>query len=147
MSGFYHACFVVPDLEKAMRDFTTATGTSWRPVRDGRLGDWDYRIVFSEGPPHLELIEGPPGSPWDCGGAARFDHLGWWTRSIEDASARLAASGFPAEFDACPYGRPFAYHRVDSIGARIELVDVAVQPGFLETWNPGGTPMRALEEN
>ncbi|PRX99514.1 VOC family protein [Allonocardiopsis opalescens] len=138
MGGYYHVCFVVPELERAMADLGRAGGVEWSPVREDVLGPWEYRIVFSRGgPPYFELIEGPPGSPWDCGGAARFDHVGFWTESITARSRRLADGGFPVDFDGCPYGRPFAYHRVDSIGARVELVDVARRPAFESAWGPG----------
>jgi len=33
-------------------------------------------------------------------------------------------------------GRPFTYHRLDSVGARVELVDRSVQPDFVHTWAP-----------
>ncbi|MDG4864491.1 VOC family protein [Streptomyces sp. T-3] len=147
MTAFYHACFVVPELEPAMRDFTAAAGAEWREPRTHRLGDWDYRLTFTQGDaPFIELIEGPPGSPWDASDGPRFDHLGFWTTSLTEGTARLERHGIPEEFNGCPYGRAFAYHRMDSIGARIELLDLALQPGFLETWNPGGTPMPAIDE-
>lgn len=38
----------------------------------------------------------------------------------------------PVDFSGRPYGRSFACHRMDSIGAGIELVDAARQAGFLE---------------
>lgn len=146
MTDFYHVCFVVTDLEAAMRDFIVAAGTQWSPVCSDTLGEWDYRIVFSRTAPHIELIEGPPGSPWDASRGARFDHLGWWTHSLATTSGRLAAGGLPTDFDGCPFGRRFAYHRVDSIGARFEIVDTSVQAGFLEAWNPDGNPMPGLDE-
>jgi hypothetical protein len=52
----------------------------------------------------------------------------------------------PVDFSGCPYGRPFAYHQMDSIGARIELVDVGRQASFLSGWHPGGQPMPAIDE-
>lgn len=48
------------------------------------------------------------------------------------------------EFDACPYGRSFTYHRLDSLGLRVELVDASVQSAFLDTWSPGGAVMPTL---
>ncbi|WP_084774063.1 VOC family protein [Nonomuraea candida] len=143
--GPYHIGYVVPDIEAAMRDFTRAAGTAWNPVREGRLGGWDYRIVFSRhGPPYTELIEGPAGSPWEPGRGARCDHLGFWAAGIDECAGRLAARGWPLDFDARPYGRPFTYHRMTGTGVRLELVDVSVQPEFLRAWNPGGPPMTAL---
>ncbi|WP_280336422.1 hypothetical protein [Nocardia wallacei] len=66
-------------------------------------------------------------------------------RSIDAASARLSAHGFAEEFSGCPIGRPFTGHRVDSIGARIEMFDIAAQPYFLDA--VGGTKaMPALDE-
>ncbi|MEW1653809.1 hypothetical protein [Streptomyces sp. NPDC093707] len=53
----------------------------------------------------------------------------------------------PVDFSGCPYGRPFAYHRMDSIGARVEFVDVSRQTAFLDTWHPGGEPMPVIDEN
>ncbi len=110
----------------------------------GDLGDWQCRIVFSRSTPFVELIEGPPGSPWDATAGGRFDHLGWWAASLTDTSRRLVEDGLPLDFDGCPYGRPFAYHRVHSIGARFEIVDTSIQTGFLQTWNPDDNPMPAL---
>jgi glyoxalase/bleomycin resistance protein/dioxygenase superfamily protein len=146
MTEFYHVCFAVPDLHRAMHDFTYAAEIKWGPIRSDALGEWNYRIVFSRTAPHIELIEGPPGSPWDTTTGPRFDHLGWWTQSLHDTSRRLAEGGLPSDFDGCPYGRPFAYHRVNSIGTRFEIVDASAQASFLRTWNPHGNPMPALND-
>lgn len=142
----YHVCFVVPDLERAMEDFTTAAGTVWNAVREATLDEWDYRIVFSTTVPHIELIEGPPGSPWDASDGPRFDHLGWWTASLDATIRRLAEVGLPADFDGRVRGRRFAYHWVASIGARFEIVDAANQPAFLGAWSPGGRRPAALDD-
>ncbi|MGP4102865.1 VOC family protein [Nonomuraea sp. KM90] len=145
-AGPYHVGFVVPDIEAAMRDFSRTVGIEWNAVREGRLGDWAYRIVFSRyGPLYTELIEGPAGSPWDPGREARCDHIGFWAARIDDCAARLAEMGWPLDFDARPYGRPFTYHRMTDLGLRLELVDVSVQPEFLRNWDPDGPPMPALD--
>lgn len=147
MTTFYHVCFAVPDLEQAMRDLEHAAGVEWSEPLSDRIGDWDFRIVFTKGgAPFIELIEANAGSPWDASGGARFDHLGFWSSDVERGSARLAAHELPEDFSGCPYGRPFAYHRVDSIGARVELVDLSRQDGFLGRWQPGGPPMPAIDE-
>jgi hypothetical protein len=145
MTDFYHVCFAVPDLERAMRDFAEAVGTAWKPIREAVLGDWPYRIVFSDGFPHIELIEGPPGSPWDATGGAHFHHLGWWSADLETTSRRWAEIGLSRDFDGCPYGRAFAYHTVDSIGARFEIVDASAQDMFLDTWNFSDPRVRGLD--
>lgn len=142
MNSFYHLCFAVQDIERAMMDLTATMGVAWGEVGDGQLAGWDYRIVFStDGPPFFELIEGPDGSPWDATGGSRFDHLGYWSADLPGDREYLADRGAPVSFDACPYGRGFLYHHLPSIGANIELVDAAKQPDFIETWCPGGSMM------
>ncbi|MFC4016071.1 VOC family protein [Nonomuraea purpurea] len=144
-SAPYHVGYVVPDIERAMHDLGRAVGVEWNPVCDGRLGDWSYRIVFSRsGPLYTELIEGPAGSPWDPGEGPRCDHVGFWAGGIDACSRRLFEKGFPLDFDARSYGRPWAYHRMPGLGLRIELVDISIQPEFLRTWNPGGATMPPL---
>ncbi|WP_428950326.1 VOC family protein [Streptomyces sp. cg35] len=147
MTAFYHVCFAVPDIEPAMRDLQRAAGVTWSDPVSDRLGAWDYRIAFTQGgPPFIELIEGAPGSPWDAAAGPRFDHLGFWSSDVDRGSRRLTDAGFPVDFSGCPYGRPFAYHRMDSIGARVELVDLGRQAGFLRAWHPDGAPMPAIDE-
>lgn len=145
-SAFYHLCFAVQDIEQASTDLTRVLGMAWGPVRAGQLGEWDYQIVFSaQGPPFFEVIQGSPGSPWDATSGSRMDHIGYWCNDISSDKQRLAERGAPVEFDSCPYGRSFSYHRIDSVGVRLELVDTAVQAGFLDMWSPGGAPMPALD--
>lgn len=147
MTAFYHVCFTVPDLSVAMADLTTAAGVEWREPVAGRIGEWDYRIVFTAGDaPYIELIEAPAGGPWGDASGARFHHLGFWSSDVTAGAARLDAAGFPEAFSGCPYGRPFVYHRLDSISAQVELVDLARQSDFLAAWNPDGAAMPAISE-
>ncbi len=146
MMGFYHACCVVPDLAHAMAELERGLGVRWSRPRGGQLGAWEYDIVFSRrGPPFLELIQGPPGSPWDAGAGPRCDHVGYWSDDLDRDGERLAERGLAMAFDGRPFGRSFAYHGLDGIGMRIELVDRAVQPGFVETWAPAAPAMGALD--
>ncbi|MDT0465021.1 VOC family protein [Streptomyces gibsoniae] len=145
--ALYHVGFAVPDLSAAMRELRVAVGVEWAEPRPGRIGGRDFRIVFSRpGPPFVELIEGGPGSPWDASAGPRFHHLGYWTDDIGAGVRRLEKQGFPAEFSGCPFGRPYAYHHLKSIGVNIELVDAVLQPDFLAAWQPGGEPMDVLHE-
>lgn len=146
MSDFYHVCFAVQDIEQATSELSAALGVSWNPIREGSLGDWNYRIVFSvAGPPFFELIEGSPGSPWDSTGGSHFHHLGYWSRDIATDKQLLSDRGAPLDFDSCPYGRSFSYHNLPSIGSRVELVDVSAQDGFRQTWSPNGPVMPPLD--
>lgn len=96
-------------------------------------------------PPFFEVIEGPPGSPWDATAGPRMDHIGYWSADLPADQWRLTERGAPIEFDACPYGRPFSYHRIESLGLRVELVGTEVQPGFLDTWAPGAAAMPSVD--
>lgn len=146
MSDFYHLGFVVQDIDRAISDLTRALGLSWNRALNRRLGDWEYRIVFSvEGPPFFEVIQGPQGSPWDATDGSRFDHIGYWSNDLGTDKHRLARRRAPVEFDASPYGRPLTYHRLDSLGMRLELVDISLQNTFLDEWTSGGHAMPALE--
>ncbi|MEV4163088.1 VOC family protein [Nonomuraea dietziae] len=147
MTNYYHICFTVPDLQAAMRDLASAAAITWREPAQGQIGEWNYHIVFSaDGPAFIELIQAPTGGPWGDTTQPRFHHLGYWTSDLAAGTTRLTGSGFPETFSGCPYGRSFAYHHLDSIGAHIELVDLSRQPSFLETWQPDGTPMPGIIE-
>lgn len=147
MTDPYHLCFAVADLEQAMADFTATAGTRWNAVRAGQLSQWSYRIVFSVGTPLIELIEGPPGSPWDVTGGPRFDHLGWWADDLAATTDRLAGAGLCLAFDGREHGRRFVYHDVASIGARFEVVDAANRADFAATWDvPASSPHHALTD-
>jgi hypothetical protein len=147
MSVFYHVCFAVPNLDTAMRELTTAAAVEWNEPAAGQVGKWPYRIVFTTGgPPFIELIEAPSGGPWGDTRTAGFHHLGFWTSDIKSGSQRLTSTGFSESFSGCPYGRLFAYHRLDAIGGHIELVDAGRQPSFREAWEPAGGPMPTINE-
>lgn len=130
----YHVCFAVQDIDAAMSDLAATVGARWREPRTGTLGEWTYRIAFSIDAPYFELIEGPPGSPWDSTTGPRFHHLGFWSDDMDLDRSDLDGVGTML-FDACPLGRPFSYHRIDSIGASVELVDRSAQTGFRTTWD------------
>lgn len=146
MTGFYHLCFVVPDLTRAMGELERGLGVQWNAASSGTLESWDYEIVFSrQGPPFFELIKGPPGSPWDASTGPRCDHIGYWSADVKQGRDALAERGLAVDFDACPLGRAFTYHRLDSLGIRVELVDQSSQPSFLKTWAPTSPPMPSLD--
>jgi hypothetical protein len=139
---FYHVCFVVPVIEQAMDDLGQAVRTEWSGIMEDSLGDWEYRLAFSRGgPPYIELIQGPPGSPWDSSQGARFHHIGYWSKDAAQSSRRLSADGFEEEFSACAFRRPYSYHLMPSLGGRLEMMDISRQGQFLAAWDPGAQPM------
>lgn len=52
----------------------------------------------------------------------------------------------PTSSAAAHLAVPSPIHRMESVGARIELLDLDLQLGFLEAWNPGGAPRPAIDE-
>ncbi len=142
-SNVYHVGIVVPDLHQAMNDLAVELGVSW-PEPQSRLGkrfrtqngtlETEMHFVYSiEGPPHLELIEAQPGTPWEVEGPGIIHHVGVWVDDLASASAELvtAGAGIEITYDT-PELQSFTYH-VTSAGLRVELVDVARRPG-VEAW-------------
>lgn len=147
----YHVGFAVADLDATMTEFSELLGVDWAapqqrdlPVRT-RQGEIRARFRFTYSTPMsgqalIELIEGPPDTPWDPGDdAARFHHVGFWDDELAATVARLDAAG--ASYDAgmvdedgAPVG--FAYHQL-SHGPRVELVDASRRANF-QAWLAGG---------
>jgi hypothetical protein len=122
----FHIGIVVQDLEAAMDEMGRAAGLTWCEPIHRTTGDWSYRLVYSiEGPPHIELLEGPPGSPWDATAGPRLDHAGWWTENIPEELERLKSAGMEVDFDLRSYeGGTAVYMRVPATGLRYELNNV-----------------------
>jgi Glyoxalase/Bleomycin resistance protein/Dioxygenase superfamily len=121
----YQIGIVVGDLERAQEELTRAFGLSWEPTIDAAVGEWSIRLAHSvDGPPHLELIEGEAGSPWDPSGGSRIDHLGWWSEDLAADKQRSVADGAAVELESEPGFSPgFSYHRLPQTGLRFELVE------------------------
>jgi catechol 2,3-dioxygenase-like lactoylglutathione lyase family enzyme len=134
MARPFHICFAVPDLEQAMDDFTEFAGVRWQPIEHDELDAWSYRVAMSADDPFIELIEGPPGSPWDASQGPRFDHVGWWCADLEATARQLGQAGHALTLDGRVHGRRFTYHQVDSVDARFEFVDVARRRRLMELW-------------
>ena len=131
---FYQVGIIVPDLDPAMEELGSALGVTWGTVISPPYDKGPKRFVFSvEGPPHIELIEGRPGSAWDCSDGPRLDHIGLWTFR-ETAKGQLAANGMPIDTDGADLGNPiFTYHDASACGMRVELVDEARKAPFYES--------------
>lgn len=137
MNPMYQIGIAVQDLEAAMAELTAAVGTRWYDVIDVSSPDMKLRIAISvEGPPHFELIEASPGSPWDSTAGSRFDHLQWWSGDLEGDTARLVASGLTLDHD---FGW-LRYFSAPKTGIRVELLrGDPERPGFVPE-GPGFVP-------
>src|SRR5688572_243339 len=100
MMKFFHIGICVPDIDAAMDELGTALGCTWgERLGPRQIGEWTLTSVFSREEPHLELLEGSAGSPWEAEEGSRLHHLGFWSDDPESESERLAKAGMPVVFD------------------------------------------------
>jgi glyoxalase/bleomycin resistance protein/dioxygenase superfamily protein len=131
-SPFYQVGIIVPDLEPAMEELGATLGLTWGTVVEAPYEPAPIRFVFSvQGPPHVELIEGPDGGPWSSAGGPRIDHIGFWSPDVQAGKRELEQRGLPIDVDGETLGNPiFSYHRAESCGMRVELVSDALRERF-----------------
>lgn len=145
----YHIGIRVRDLDSAMAEMGVALGVTWCSVQsleqkvwtpDGGLQTVPLRFTYSaEGPQHLELLEGAPGSVWHAGDAPGIHHTGVWVDDVRAEVAAVVADGWTiVAAQSSPdegYG-VFAYVQPPS-GLIVELVWSAIEPMFQRWWNGG----------
>jgi hypothetical protein len=145
----YHVGYVVADLDEAMSQLGTVFRVEWaqrarRKMWVTRAGhdaeELEFWITYSTtGPPHIELIEGLPGSIWDPSDGPHLHHVGMWAvDDLERDAQRLVELGFPiAAHGNDEDGRlaRFTYHS-NPYGPWIELVMPATREPF-ERWMNG----------
>ena len=146
----YHTGIRVPDLDAAMAELGPSLGVTWAEERanpaqvvwtpeDG-LREVSLRFTYScEGPQHVELLEGEPGSVWDGRDDPGVHHVGIWVDDVTAETERCLAAGWRvAAANASPedgYGL-FTYV-VPPSGPIVELVAEAIKPGFEAWWAAG----------
>ena len=129
---FFQVGIAVQDIEAARDELTRALGLEWADVLSRETPFGPAQVCVSKaGPPYLELIQGPGGTPWDASAGPRLDHIGYWTSGVESGKGRLEEAGMPLEADNSP---AWTYHRGPSSGVRIELMDLRVQDEFYKRW-------------
>ena len=147
--ALYHVGVRVPDLGAAMAGLGAGLGITWAEVveRDQPVwtpGEGAYtiplRFTYSrEGPQHVELLQGAPGSLWDGDDRPGVHHVGAWVDDVAAETGRLVAAGWTLEMAGrAPeegYG-PMTYVRSPG-GFLLEPVSVAVRSRF-ERWWAGG---------
>jgi catechol 2,3-dioxygenase-like lactoylglutathione lyase family enzyme len=149
-SKLFHIGIRVPDIDQAMAEIGAAMGVTWASVQDREMSVWlpdhgpaSMRLALTysvEGPVHLELLQGPPGSIWDGADAPGAHHFGVWSDDVGGETRRLLAAGWTLELAAAApedgFGR-FSYVRSPT-GFLLEPVSVASRPRF-ERWWAGGS--------
>jgi hypothetical protein len=137
----FHIGITTNDLETSMRTMSAALGLSWTtPNSDGVLmHDVDGRAQVQpvscssrEGPVHIDLIKGEPGSLWDAA-APGIHHLAYRTDDLPGDVGELERAGWRLQITLPdPEGRPsvFAYLVRDN-DVRVELVEDAVYDDYI----------------
>jgi catechol 2,3-dioxygenase-like lactoylglutathione lyase family enzyme len=147
----FHVGMLVPDLDRAMDEVGGPLGLTWARVQyvaersvwtpERGLENVALSFVYStEGPQHIELLQGSPGSVWDGQHASGLHHVGAWSDDVAADAARFVAAGWRVAAAAVApddgYGS-FAYV-VPPTGLIVELVSSAARPRF-DSWFAGGT--------
>jgi catechol 2,3-dioxygenase-like lactoylglutathione lyase family enzyme len=149
-SRCYHHGVRVPNLEAAMAEIGAAAGVTWCDVQEREQAVWlpkvgtttvPLRFTYSaQGPQHIELLEGAPGSIWDGRLQPGLHHIGVWSDDVAGDTAAAVAQGWTVlmgqQGPERGYGA-FTYVQPPS-GLIVELVMSAIQPMF-ERWFAGGT--------
>ena len=149
-----HTGMVVPDLDRAMREYGKALECEWAYLNHyrsalqigGRLVVHEWRSTYSVGGEHhVELtqqIEGifftHPGL-----GLARSHHVGRWVEDLESEVSRLEADGFVPLMTGCErigHYEHMVFLAHPSVGIAVELLDIAMKPR-LEAWLGGGASL------
>ena len=145
----FHVGIRVVDLEAAMADLGPAFGVTWCQVQERDQRVWSpeggarttpLRFTYSaEGPVHLELLQGQPGTIWGAGDGEGLHHAGVWSEDVRGESDGLVSEGWTMLAAQLPpedgYGA-MSYVASPS-GFVLELVSTVVRPMF-ERWWAGG---------
>src|SRR5262245_47492025 len=101
-TALYHVGMVVPDVDKAMAQWTASAGYRWAPRVDIDVHVIDPagrpRVIRStatyslDGPVHLELLQVRSGTPWEH--TDPLHHVGYWVDGLDEALDRSRARGW-----------------------------------------------------
>jgi Glyoxalase/Bleomycin resistance protein/Dioxygenase superfamily len=131
----FHIGIATNDIDASIPELAASLGVSWTTptqpeglVRtvDGAEHRRPRSCISREGPIHIDLMQGDPGTVWDVSGP-RLHHFAYWTDDLGGDVARLAKDGWRLEMtrlDAQGEPTVFAY-LVDDRGFRLELIDDA----------------------
>lgn len=148
-SRCYHHGVRVPDLDAAMEEMGKALGVTWCQPQSREQAVWlpdkgattiPLRFTYAtEGPQHIELLEGAPGSIWDGREQPGLHHIGLWSDDVGGETQDLVDRGWTVRLGQRGpddgYGA-FTYVQPPS-GLVVELVSSALKPMF-DRWFAGG---------
>lgn len=146
----FHTGIRVPNLDAAMAELGDDLRLKWAEVRDmpeqtiwtpsGGMETVSLRFTYScEGPQHVELLEGAPGSFWDGKNTPGVHHVGLWCDDVPGQTAAAVANGWTCVGAAAApedgFGL-FSYIQPPS-GVIVELVSAVILPAFEQWWVAG----------
>lgn len=98
----FHVGVVADDIDAAMREMSQNLGVEWV---GGKATEMDL-VVFGakrriemriahavQGPPHIELIQAVPGTPWSAPHAPGVHHLCYWSDHSAEVCQQLEQTG------------------------------------------------------
>ncbi len=145
----YHVGIVVDDIEAASARLTELLGVTWGPVmsldavdyRDASGSDvsWPTTMRYSTGDPCLELILEVPGSVWVRNESSNLHHVGFWVDGLGPQGDAFRNAGCPMQLcgrSGAEAPVSFSYHRDETLGIRVELVDAAMRDGMQFLFEP-----------
>jgi hypothetical protein len=131
----FHIGVATDNLASTMRELSAALGVSWTTPScagqvfrgvDGEQQRQPESCISREGPIHIDLMVGEPGTLWESD-QPRLHHFAYWTDDLPGDISRLAKDGWRLEMtipDADGQASVFAY-LVREDGFRLELIDEA----------------------
>ncbi len=145
----FHVGIRVPDIDAAMAELSDGLGLTWAKKMDREQHLWTpeggavtTRLLFTyscEGPQHLELLQGEPGSIWDGDDRTGAHHVGVWVDDVAAETERLVGLGWTLEAAGKPpedgYGS-MTYVRSPQ-GLLVEPVTSRAK-GRFDVWFAGG---------
>ena len=148
-SRCYHHGVRVADLQAAMSEIGSALGITWCEPQEREQAVWlpdvgttTVPLLFTysaEGPQHVELLQGAPGSIWDGREQPGLHHIGVWSDDVAGETQALIDHGWTLRLGQTSpekgYGA-FTYVQPPS-GLIVELVTSAIKPMF-DRWFAGG---------
>jgi lactoylglutathione lyase len=144
----FHVGIRVPDIHAAMADLGAGHGVTWCELQHRHQQVWteatgviETELWFTyskEGPLHLELLQGQPGTIWDTS-VPGLHHTGVWVDDVTATTSRLIAEGWTlVAAQNSPEKGYGVYSYVQSpSGLIVEPVWSGVKPMFAKWWAGG----------
>lgn len=145
----YHYGVRVPDIEAAMDELSRGLGVTWCTLQEREQGLWtpdrgqhSVKLKFTysqQGPVHIELLQGEPGSIWYGNDLPGIHHAGIWSDDVPGDTEALLAQGWTlALAQVSPDEGYGAYtYLVSPSGLIVEPVTSLARPRF-DIWFAGG---------